>query len=225
MAQSYEHLSRQLDLIPVELLTKPITIIGAGAIGSFACLQLAKMGCSNIMVWDHDEVSIENMNSQFYRHKDIGRPKVEALADLVFDFTGVKISFVASRWTPGPTTTNIVLLCVDTMAARKDIFRQLQNSCFAVNYVIDSRMGAEDALLYTVNLESKADADMYEITLYSDANAVQQRCTAKSTIYTANLLSGMVVKTVKNLLCNQSYPRVSMWAIGGNELTQSEGRI
>ena len=61
-----EHLIRQFDLIPEDVLGEPITIIGVGAIGSWTTLALAKMGFQNLTVFDDDKVSIENMNSQFY---------------------------------------------------------------------------------------------------------------------------------------------------------------
>ena len=40
--------SRQLDLVMPSDLNFPILIVGAGGIGSWATLALAKMGCSNI---------------------------------------------------------------------------------------------------------------------------------------------------------------------------------
>ena len=60
------HLTRQLDVIPVEILDEPINIIGAGAVGSFTALTLAKMGFAQIAVWDDDVVSEENLNAQFF---------------------------------------------------------------------------------------------------------------------------------------------------------------
>ena len=32
-----QHLTRQLDLVPLHILDTPITVIGAGAIGSWTC--------------------------------------------------------------------------------------------------------------------------------------------------------------------------------------------
>ena len=48
---------RQLDLCPPDKLKFPITVIGAGAIGSAAVVTLAKMGCSNITVYDEDTLT------------------------------------------------------------------------------------------------------------------------------------------------------------------------
>ncbi len=214
-----EHLTRQLDLIPMAGLSKKVTIIGAGAIGSFACLQLAKMGVQQITVYDFDDVSIENMNGQFYRFKDIGKKKVNALQELVYDFTNVMITPNQARLNASnlPMLSGIVLLTVDSMEARKELFNAIAANCPMVTHVIDTRMGAEDALMYVMQPQLEKDCETYGKTLYSNAEAVQERCTAKATIYTANLLSGYAVKATKNILCGQQYPRVTMWSIAGND--------
>lgn len=216
MQFQHEHLTRQLDLIPVELLNKPITIIGAGAIGSFAALQLVKAGFTNLEVWDHDKVSVENMSCQFYRFADIGQYKVMALYNLVKDFTNESIKIRAELWQAESTLRGIVVVAVDSMEVREQIFTQIKAGCFQVEHIIDPRMGAETALMYTMN--PWTEEEVYRKTLYTDANAVQERCTAKSTIYTANLLSGLVTKAVKNLVCKQPYPRVTHWDIGANQM-------
>ena len=80
---THRHLTRQLDLIPLNVLNKPVTIIGCGAIGSFLGLQLAKMGMTNLTFFDHDTVSIENMSNQFYPRSAIGQNKASALYDML----------------------------------------------------------------------------------------------------------------------------------------------
>lgn len=201
-----QHLTRQMDIIPLETLDTPINIIGAGAIGSFTALNLAKMGFNNITVFDHDKIDIENMNCQFFRHSDIGRLKTEALFELVKDFTNIELSYVTGLW-DGKPLEGIVIAAVDNMETRKQIF----DAHFGVNpntlLIIDPRMGAEQALMYAVNPFSNDDKVRYEKTLYTDAEAVQERCTAKSTMYTVSLISGMIASTVKGFLVDKKYPR------------------
>lgn len=207
-----QHLTRQADLIPLSVLGEPITIIGAGAIGGWTALSLAKMGFGNITVFDFDKVDVENMNSQFYRFQDIGRPKVRALQDLVESFTGIRIAGVDDKYPGMKAFPGIVIAAVDSMEARKSIWDAHKIAPFT-KLVIDPRMGAETALMYVREPLNKPDAVSYEKTLYTDANAVQERCTAKATIYTANLLAGMVVKTVKDFLVTGQYVRNLTWDI------------
>ena len=209
-----EHLTRQLDIISGEALDKRITIIGAGAVGSWVALSLAKMGFQRINVWDDDEVTIENMNCQFYPYKLIGEKKVDALYKLIKGFANIEIRTFDRRYTGG---AGIVIAAVDSMESRKIIWDAHKNSAWT-SYIIDPRMGGESSLMYVMNPNDEKDIKAYEKTLYSDENAVQERCTAKSTIYTANLLAGQVCKAVKDIAVGQPYVRVSQWDIGNNEV-------
>jgi len=210
------HLTRQLDIIPIETLGREITVIGAGAIGSFTVLALVKMGFANITVYDFDDVSIENMNCQWYRMKDIGKKKVQALQELIKDFTDVTINIKPVRFEAGELR-GIVISAVDSMEARKVIWNAAKKS-FGVSWFIDPRMASEYALAFVMKPDDEADQKSYETTLYSDANAVQERCTAKATMYTATMIAGYVAKAVKDIVTGNKYARVSHWDIGLNNL-------
>lgn len=211
-----EHLIRQADIIPRENQNIGITIIGAGAIGSHVALALVKSGFENVKVYDFDKVSIENMSCQGYRMGDIGNPKVNALREIVEMYTGVEIDIVNEKWSATPTENKIVISAVDSMEVRKDIFEGIIKTCFNTSFLIDPRMGAEVAALYCMNPHT--ESEHYARTLYSDADAVQERCTAKATNYTANMLSGLLVKAVKNIANKERYPRITQWNIANNSM-------
>lgn len=214
---SKEHLTRHMELLPPEKCGIPITVIGAGAIGSFTVLALAKMGFEDITVFDFDKIEVENMNCQFYRFKDIGKFKVDALKELVHDFTGVTISTVADRYVGGKPFKGIVITAVDSMAARKLVWENHKEIAVGTKFIVDPRMGAEVAMLYTMNPLSLEDIASYEKTLYTDENSFHERCTAKSTMYTACMLSGLVAKTVKDIVTDGPYPRTAIWSIKEND--------
>jgi Dinucleotide-utilizing enzymes involved in molybdopterin and thiamine biosynthesis family 2 len=201
----HQHISRQLDLVPIDILDTPITIVGAGAIGSWTALGLAKSGFKKLAVFDHDDVDIVNMSSQFYGVSDIGKPKAHALADRIHEMTGESITAIPEKW-QGMKMRGIVVMAVDSMAVRKAIYEAHKGS-LNTPWLIDARMGAEVALLYTINPASSKDCEDYEKTLYSDAEAVQEKCTAKSTTYCAIVQSGLVVKTVRDVLVRGKYLR------------------
>lgn len=212
---NHSHLTRQLDLIPVETLNKKVTIIGCGAIGSFLGLSLAKMGMERLSVWDFDEVSIENMSNQFYKISQLGQNKALALTTLVKEFTDVSIECNQRAFTPDDASglSGIVVVAVDSMAVRRMVYEAIAAKGFNVEYIIDPRMGAEMYTQYTIKPFEERDTIMYAKVLHSDAEAVQERCTAKSTVYTATLGAGLIVKTIKNLLLKQPYPRNTQWSI------------
>ena len=199
-----QHLTRQLDLIPMKCLDEKINIIGGGAIGSFTALSLAKMGFQDITVWDNDSIDVENMNCQFFRFRDIGKQKVEALQELIFEFTNVKIEAKNELWM-GQKLDGILICCVDNMSTRKNIWESHQRKAPKTKLIIDSRMGAETGLLYGYNPIKPEECDNYAGSLYSDEEAVQERCTAKSTVFAALSLAGLICAQVKNFVVNNEY--------------------
>ncbi len=217
-----DHLTRQLTLIPMDTLGVKVNIIGCGAIGSFLALSLAKMGITRIEAWDFDEVSVENMSNQFFRFSDIGTPKVIALANLVKDFTGVDIKVNFEKFESAAGLTDIIVVAVDSMESRKNIFQSIMDNPHALKLIIDPRMSAEYFTMYGINPTIDKDREMYSKTLFTDGEAVQTACTAKSTVYTATLAAGMVVKTIKNFILDEPYPRNTQWDIkastGGMEM-------
>jgi molybdopterin/thiamine biosynthesis adenylyltransferase len=209
-----EHLTRQLDLIPTSVLGEPITIIGAGAIGSFATLSLAKMGFTNITVFDYDTVDVVNMNSQFYRFKDIGRTKVAALEDLVHEFTGVRIKTGVFKYAGGQVFPGIVVSAVDSMEARKLIWEAHKERGFRTKLIIDPRMSAEFCALYAASPMDRETK--YGNSLFDDKDAVQERCTAKATMYTVGPIAGLVAKVVKEFLTEGTYTKTIQWDLKAN---------
>lgn len=66
----------------VTLARSTVLVLGAGAIGSHVAWILAAHGIGGLIILDDDVVEESNLNRQLlYTHDDIGRPKVEALAD------------------------------------------------------------------------------------------------------------------------------------------------
>jgi len=207
MTNTYrDTLTRQRDLIPFEVLSIPITVIGAGAVGSWTALALVKMGFADVRVYDHDTIDVENMNCQFYPVSAIGEKKVEALKTMIHSFTGIKISSFARKYEKQDTAnTPIVISAVDSMEVRRVIF----DSCGPnVKAFIDPRMGAEIMSMYTMNPNDIEDMAGYIKSWHTDEDGVHERCTAKSTIYCANILSGLVAANVKKIATKQPYTRV-----------------
>jgi len=58
-----------------------IGIAGCGGLGSNAAVSLVRAGIGRLVIADFDQVELSNLNRQHYFQSDIGRPKVDALAD------------------------------------------------------------------------------------------------------------------------------------------------
>lgn len=206
-------LMRQAEILHSDALKKKITIIGAGAVGSFTALSLSKMGFSNITVYDFDAVEEENMNSQFYPISSIGAKKVDVLESMVKEFSGSFIEKVPQKYIGG-TFPGIVISAVDNMKTRELIWISHKEAKDTV--IIDPRMGAEMAMLYVMNPSLEKDLESYPKTLYSDEDAVQERCTRKATMYTVLLIAGLVSKAVKDIVTGNAYTRIVQWDIDKN---------
>ena len=208
-------LTRQSDLIPEKVLRVPIAIVGCGAIGSWTTLLLAKMGLQNLIVFDYDDVEIENINSQFFSMADIGHPKIVALTRKIYEFTTIPITGYDEKFDFIPNDVKIVISAVDSMMSRQEIYKICKESKRSL-FLIDPRMAIETALVYTCDLKNKKQRENYENSLYNDGQAVQERCTAKSTAYTANLIAGQITKIVKDYITNSPYIKTLQWDIAKN---------
>lgn len=72
---------KELPLNPVN----NVMVMGLGGIGSWMALSLALYGTKELYLIDHDIVEESNLNRTPYRVRDIGRPKVEAMSELIYE--------------------------------------------------------------------------------------------------------------------------------------------
>ena len=180
-----------------------VSIIGTGAVGSFIALAVAKMGLSNIHLFDPDMVSEHNLPNQFYRIEDIGKHKVKALAEIIEDFSGVKPEIRSEHYS-GAKLKGIVIVAVDSMDARKTIWLLLRRQPL-IGLMIDVRMGGEVAWVLAIN--PGLDREYYEGTLYSSDEALHLACTEQSIIYTVLGTACASSAIVKSYLLNQPIPK------------------
>ena len=185
---------RQLDIVPPEKLSFPVTVIGAGAIGSATVATLAKMGCSDITVWDADTLEDINIPNQLCKPAMISRPKVEALAELVDELTEIQIKQVNRRYM-GQGLKGVVIVTVDNMTTRQKVWKRVKLNR-KIPLLIDARMGAEFARLYAI-YPNDYDVDLYEQNLYSGEDAEHLPCSARSIIYCPTVIAGYIALLVK----------------------------
>jgi molybdopterin/thiamine biosynthesis adenylyltransferase len=201
---------RQSGLVsPKKLASLSVTIIGAGAVGSFTALALAKMGVGRLKVYDEDGVTEHNLPNQFYRVEDAQKSKfkVDALKEIIRDFSGTEI------WTRNQMfdaehdhtlNTNLVIAATDSITSRKYIWGQFLRSKTCKGY-IDARMGGEYGLVYGV-FDKAALRDKYKATLFPPEQAVQLPCTERTIIYNVLPLAGFICRGVKAYVNREPFP-------------------
>ncbi len=194
-----ERFIRQKDIVPPEKLArcKP-TIVGIGAIGRQVALQLAAMGVPCLQIIDHDNVEIHNLASQGYLEEDLGQYKVQATANQCWKINGrVEIVRVPERFKRSLKVGNVVFTCVDKIETRKLLWDSVKDK---VECWVDGRMSAE--VLRVLTACDPASRKYYPTTLFSAGEAFQGTCTAKTTIYCANIAAGLIIAQFTKWLRN-----------------------
>jgi sulfur carrier protein ThiS adenylyltransferase len=207
---------RQRDLVPQERLRLlKITVIGVGAIGRQASLQLAAVGARRLQLVDFDEVDLANVTTQGYSTDDVGRLKVDATADAVqhLDPT-IEVDTIEDRYRPRQDTGDAVFCCVDSITARTAIWRSVQHKC---QFWADGRMLGE--VIRVLAVDERVGHDHYPSTLFSQSEAEPGRCTARSTIYTANIAAGLMVHQFSRWLRGLAVDRDTTLNLLAGELT------
>lgn len=173
---------------------KRVDVIGCGATGSRIVLSLAKLGVENIHVWDFDRVEEHNLANQVFGIEDLGANKAEALSKIVLRDAGVKITAHDERVDGSQELGAIVFLLTDTMASRREIWEQGIRYKLACSLLIETRMGADNGRVYSVNPNRLAQVREWEKTLYSDEEAEVSACGTSITVGpTAEIISGLAV--------------------------------
>lgn len=202
---------RQLDILPPDRTNAAVTIIGAGGIGSTTALVLSKIGFANLTVFDDDTIENENVPSQVFRVSDVGRPKVDALADIVKDFSDADIKPHQTRY-DGHTATKIVIGAVDSMESRKTIYEAIK-SLYHIELYVDGRMSGEMMRLTAIKPSDPGHQAMYEKTLYTDEEAQPEACTARAVAYNTFLIGGFIGNIVKRHVTGQHVPREVIFSL------------
>lgn len=186
---------RQLSILDPYDFNHKVTVIGAGATGSFVTLLLAQMGIEDITVWDFDKVEDHNLPNQMFFLEHIGMSKVEALKDVICKKTGININIKNEKVVDQKeVNAKYVFLLTDTMESRKEIFNNILKGSMITDLVIETRMDADNGRIYAFNPNSPSQCKEWENTLYSDDEASESLCGASVSIApTVSLLSSLAV--------------------------------
>ena len=181
---------RQRDTVPAErLAAMSVTVIGVGAIGRQVALQLAAIGVPRMQLIDFDRVEVENLAPQGFLEGDLGRLKVEATTDLCRRINSqIEIVQEPGRFRRSADVGDAVFVCVDSIDTRRLIWEAVRDR---VRFFVDARMSAEVVRILAV--ASPASREHYPTSLFAAAEAHAGPCTAKSTIYAANLAAALAV--------------------------------
>ena len=188
---------RQREIVPPDRLAAcRATVVGVGAIGRQVALQLAAMGVPWLQLIDPDIVEPVNLACQGYLQDDLSRTKVSATADLCQQINhGLEVHELSERFRRSQDVGNAVFCCVDAIDTRRLIWQAVQER---VEFWADGRMSAE--VLRVLTACDAASRRHYPTTLFAAGQAYTGACTAKSTIFCANIAAGLMIAQFAKLL-------------------------
>jgi len=182
-----ERYTRQLDLINIEELNFPIHIIGAGGIGSWTALLLAKMGCPNISIYDNDTVEEHNIASQFFKQNQLGRQKTDSLSSNIEEQTGIilntKINIDEEQITEG-----LIIIAIDSIEERIRLANIYKDRNV---YIIDGRMGGLQLEIYC------CPSTTYVATLINPDYISREPCTGRAICFNCAVIAGLISNFVR----------------------------
>lgn len=187
-----------------------IHIIGVGATGSFVAMELARMGCPVLNIYDFDDVEIHNIPNQYYDTGDLGKLKAEALADkLRLINPDITVNVGKEAVTPEDISkmSGYLFSLVDSMKVRKELWEAAKTNANIIN-VWESRLGSDQARVYSLPIEEGKDYSKYEQDFYDDDNAEMSACGTSITVLPIVLQTSalMIVQFIDLVMDNPVIP-------------------
>lgn len=161
-----------------EDLSFPLVIIGCGAVGSNVALCAAKMGFSNFVLYDNDEVEAHNLPNQTYEISHIGMPKVQALEEILKRFNPeIRVEGHNSLFTEANASAlqGFVVIATDNMVSRKFLIEMCTFNCL-VDGLFEARLGFDYGEVNIVNPLSVIDCDNFKNGLKDDKDIPEGPC-------------------------------------------------
>jgi molybdopterin/thiamine biosynthesis adenylyltransferase len=146
------NLSKSYDFFKPEEVTERIHIIGCGSVGSTVAELLVRFGLTKLTLYDFDSVEPKNLANQMFRQKDIGKPKVMALTNMLCDINPETTAnlHIDERGYTAQKLSGYVLLCVDNIELRREIAISNKDNPY-IKAMFDFRTRLTDAQHYAAD--------------------------------------------------------------------------
>lgn len=146
------NLDKSYEFFQPENAKSRIHIIGCGSVGSTVAELLTRYGCKNITLYDFDYVEPHNLVNQMFTFDQIGKPKVEAVRELMARINPEVMETVKNvpEGYQGQRLAGYVFLCVDNIDLRREIVEKNQYNGM-IDSMYDFRTRLVDAQHYAAD--------------------------------------------------------------------------
>lgn len=192
-----------------------VIIAGLGGIGSNVAFQIARMIPLNLTLYDADEVELANMAGQLYSLADVGKNKVDAIADMIRLYTSINtVNAVPRNFTARTEPGDIMICGFDNMRARSVFFTSWKNHIEnkstkerAKCLYLDGRLSMDCLQVLCIKGDDEYNIDRYNKEfLFSDIDADATICSMKQTTYLACMIGSIMTNLFTNFVAGTLNP-------------------
>lgn len=196
-----------------DVTEQTVIIAGQGGIGSWATMIMSRMHPRQLFIYDDDTVETVNLAGQLYGKSMVGKKKVNAMANLIKDFSDYNTTMaIAQKWT-GETQPGDIMICgFDNMQARKTFFHSWLRRVVGHPHpekclFIDGRLAFTDMQIFCITGDDSYNIKRYNKEyLFTDSEADATICSMKQTTYCASIIGGLIVNLFTNFIANLQVP-------------------
>jgi hypothetical protein len=198
-----------------EIQRKTIIIAGQGGIGSNLSFQLARMHPAGMYLYDDDTVEMVNMAGKLYARDDVGKAKVDAIADMITKYTNMQgVIALNERFTSSCEAGDIMLCGFDNMEARRTFFNAWQRHVFSKPkeewrncLYLDGRLSIDTLQVFCITGDNAyAMTEYVDKYLFSDSEAEHTVCSMKQTTYLACMIGSIMTNLFTNWVADSLDP-------------------
>lgn len=194
---------------------KEIVIGGAGGIGSWTALLIARLHPAKMYIYDNDRVDASNLGGQLYGDVNIGEFKTNALSNILRSTGGYHGHYsLAERYTDISATRKVMICGFDSMTSRKTFFNRWKRGVGFYHpeerkdcLYIDGRLAAENFQIFCIRGDDEYNKKLYEDKyLFDDSEADETICSYKQTSFCAAMIASFMANLFVNFCANQANP-------------------
>ncbi len=198
-----------------EIQKARILIGGCGGIGSNLIFQLARMKPANITIYDDDTVEAVNLAGQLFSITDMGKAKVNAMADMVLNYTTMnQVHAIQEKFTLITEPGDIMMCGFDNMVARRRFFKSWRDHVIskpvgerAKCLYLDGRLSIDTLQILCIKGNDLYNMERYEREfLFSDSQADETVCSMKQTTYLACMIGSLMTNLFTNFIAGTLDP-------------------
>lgn len=170
---------------------------------------------AKMVLYDDDNVEMVNMAGQLYSYNDLGKAKVNAIADMIAKYTAMhQVIAIKDKFTSETESGDIMMCGFDNMRARRIFFdswckhlhsksdEERANCLF-----LDGRLSIDTLQIFCIRGDDEYNLLRYKREfLFNDYEAESTVCSMKQTTYLACMIGSLMTNLFTNFIANTLSP-------------------